>query len=117
VLCGGHTLLATEYTPCRGLVLRILQTFCGAGSGRDGSLAAEVLGGDIRLPPQREHADQHDHSNMIVLSRVLYDFDGDFDRMDVDRNAVVDDDDRNNGDVRRLLSVLRVSFKIVKEYY
>ncbi len=58
VLCGGgHTLLATEYTPCRGLGLRILQTFCGApGSGRDGSLAVEVLGGDIRLPPQRKHA-------------------------------------------------------------
>jgi len=45
----------------------------------------------------------HDHSNMIVLSRVLYDFDGDFDRMD--------------GDARRPLSLLRTSFKIIKEYY
>ena len=59
----------------------------------------------------------HDHSNMIVLSRVLYNFDGDFDRMDVDRNAVVDDDDRNNGDARRPLSVLCASFKIIKKYY
>jgi len=55
----------------------------------------------------------HDHSNMIVLSRVLYDFD----RMDVDCDAVVDDDDRDNGDARRPLSVLRASFKIIKEYY
>ena len=59
----------------------------------------------------------HDHSNMIVLSRVLYDFDGDFDRMDVNRDAVVDDNDRHNGDVRHPLLVLCTSFKIIKEYY
>jgi hypothetical protein len=59
----------------------------------------------------------HDHSNMIVLSRVLYDFDGDVDRMDVNCDAVVDDDDRDNGDARRPPSVLHASFKIIKEYY
>jgi len=37
--------------------------------------------------------------------------------MDVDRDAVVDDDDHDNGDARRPLSVLRASFKIIKEYY
>jgi len=59
----------------------------------------------------------HDHLNMIVLSRVLNDFDGDFDRMDVDRDAIVDGNDHDNGDARRPPSVLRGSFKIIKEFY
>jgi hypothetical protein len=94
----------------------------GAGSGRDGSLAAEVLGGDIRLPPNASMP-LHDHPNIVVLSRVLYgeleelNVHGDFDRMDVDSDAVVDDDDRDNGDARRPPSALRASFKRIKEYY
>ncbi len=50
----------------------------------------------------------HDHPNIVVLSRVLYgeleelNVDGNFDRMDVDSDAVIDDDDRDNGDTRRV---------------
>jgi hypothetical protein len=65
----------------------------------------------------------HDHPNIVVLSRVLYgeleelNVDGNFDRMDVNSNAIVDDDDRDNGDVRRPPLALCASFKRIKEYY
>ncbi len=41
-----------------------------AGSGRDGSLAAEVLGGDICLPPNASMP-LHDHPNIVVLVTLL----------------------------------------------
>jgi hypothetical protein len=94
----------------------------GAGSGRDGSLAAEVLGEDIRLPPNASMP-LHNHPNIVVLSQVLYweleelNVDGDFDRMDVDSDAIVDDNDCNNGDARHPPLALRASFKRIKEYY
>ncbi len=65
----------------------------------------------------------HDHPNIIVLSRVLYgeleelNVDGNFDQMDVDSDAIIDDDDCNNGDARRPPLALHASFKRIKEYY
>ncbi len=55
----------------------------------------------------------HDHPNIVVLSRVLYreleelNVDGDFDRMDVDSDAVVNDNDRDNGDASGAVRVLQ----------
>jgi hypothetical protein len=37
--------------------------------------------------------------------------------MDIDSDAVIDDDDRDNGDARRPPSALHASFKRIKEYY
>ncbi len=90
--------------------------------GRDGSLAVEVLGGDICLPPNASMP-LHDHQNIVVLSQVLYgeleelNVDGNFDRMDIDSNAIVDDDDHDNRDARHLPLALHASFKNINEYY
>jgi len=110
-----YTLLATEYH-AGDWGYGFCRPFVAQARAEMGLLPLRYSAGIFVFPPNASMP-LHDHSKMIVFSRVLYDFDGDFDQMDVDRDAVVDDDDRDNGDARRPLSVLRTSFKIIKEYY